>query len=220
MFVRGFILDSNFFGLTIFHDFPWVDEGGYHLWGGGHESRFFFPVFALPFSWNHLDKNPKNLRIFQHTPGTYPRPPTNGLWRNSFHLGVLRYAPRVCWDFLRKKRDQIEAWSPFPFPQDQKVTTRPRERTIISPLKKVRLWDLLIFPTSRKRWDMFFRSLEGNLNVVGQNVWRKSPLRQWRKHRSCGWFARFFILIFGWSQVKQTFTKSSFVPFLNSAPKR
>ena len=42
----------------------------------------------------------KNLIIFQHTPGTYPRPPTNGLWRNSFHLGVYRflgYAPRVCW---------------------------------------------------------------------------------------------------------------------------
>ena len=40
---------------------------------------------------------------------TYPwnipkRPPTNGLWRNSFHLGVkgfLGYAPRVCWGFLR-----------------------------------------------------------------------------------------------------------------------
>ena len=44
------------------------------------------------------------LRIFQHTPGTYPRPPTNGLWRNSFHLGIYRflgYAPRVCWGFLR-----------------------------------------------------------------------------------------------------------------------
>ena len=28
------------------------------------------------------------LRIFQHTPGTYPSPRTNSLWRNSFHLGV------------------------------------------------------------------------------------------------------------------------------------
>ena len=27
-------------------------------------------------------------RIFQHTPGTYPRPRTNSLSRNSFHLGV------------------------------------------------------------------------------------------------------------------------------------
>ena len=28
------------------------------------------------------------LRIFQHSPETYPRPQTNGLWRNCFHLGV------------------------------------------------------------------------------------------------------------------------------------
>ena len=44
------------------------------------------------------------LRIFQHTPGTYPRPPTNSLWRSSFHLGLrgcLGYAPRVCWGSLR-----------------------------------------------------------------------------------------------------------------------
>ena len=43
-------------------------------------------------------------RIFQHTPGTYPRPSTNSLWRNSFHLGVwggLGYAPGVCWGSLR-----------------------------------------------------------------------------------------------------------------------
>ena len=41
---------------------------------------------------------------FQHTPGTYPRPRTNSLWRNSFHLGVwggLGYAPGVCWGSLR-----------------------------------------------------------------------------------------------------------------------
>ncbi len=45
-----------------------------------------------------------HLRISQHTPGTYPRPPTNSLWRNSFHLGVwgsLGYAPGVCWGPLR-----------------------------------------------------------------------------------------------------------------------
>ena len=44
-------------------------------------------------------------RIFQHTPGTYPRPSTNSLWRNSFHLGVwgcLGYAPGVCWGSLRR----------------------------------------------------------------------------------------------------------------------
>ena len=44
------------------------------------------------------------LRIFQHTPGTYPKPPTNSLWRNSFHLGLwgcLGYAPGVCWGSLR-----------------------------------------------------------------------------------------------------------------------
>ena len=43
------------------------------------------------------------LRIFQHTPGSYPKPSTS-LWRNSFHLGVwacLGYAPGVCWGSLR-----------------------------------------------------------------------------------------------------------------------
>ena len=43
-------------------------------------------------------------RIFQHTPGTYPRPSTICLWRNSFHLrvwGCLGYAPGVCWGSLR-----------------------------------------------------------------------------------------------------------------------
>ena len=42
----------------------------------------------------------------QHTPGTYPRFPTNSLWRNSFHLGVwgcLGYATfGVCWNILRQ----------------------------------------------------------------------------------------------------------------------
>ena len=43
-------------------------------------------------------KTPKAqfLRNFQHTPGTYPRPPTNSLGRSSFHLGLrgcLGYAP-------------------------------------------------------------------------------------------------------------------------------
>ena len=28
------------------------------------------------------------LRIIQHTPGTYPRPPTRSLWRDSFHFEV------------------------------------------------------------------------------------------------------------------------------------
>ena len=36
-----------------------------------------------------LSTIPLFLRIFQHTPGTYPRPPTNGLWRNSFYLGFI-----------------------------------------------------------------------------------------------------------------------------------
>ena len=35
-----------------------------------------------------LDHFPKHLRLFQHTPGTYPTPWTKTLWRNSFHLGV------------------------------------------------------------------------------------------------------------------------------------
>ena len=44
------------------------------------------------------------LRTFQQTPGAYPKPPTNSLWRNSFHLavwGCLGYAPGVCWGSLR-----------------------------------------------------------------------------------------------------------------------
>ena len=42
------------------------------------------------FKWWFLQK-PENqtLRIFQHTPGTYPKPLTNSLWKNSFHLGGL-----------------------------------------------------------------------------------------------------------------------------------
>ena len=54
--------------------------------------------------WAFIRKNPTILRIFQHTPGTYPRPPTNSLWRSSFHLGLrgcLGYAPGVCWGSLR-----------------------------------------------------------------------------------------------------------------------
>ena len=35
--------------------------------------------------WTNATMNP---RICQHTPGTNPRPRTNSLWRNSFHLGV------------------------------------------------------------------------------------------------------------------------------------
>ena len=45
-----------------------------------------------------------SLRLFQHTPGTYPTPWTKTLWRNSFHLGgwgCLGYAPGVCWGSLR-----------------------------------------------------------------------------------------------------------------------
>ena len=52
--------------------------------------------------WSNLEKNNVDLRIFQHTPGTYPRPPTNSLWTNPFHLGVwggLDYAARVCWGY-------------------------------------------------------------------------------------------------------------------------
>ena len=36
-----------------------------------------------------------SLRLFQHTPGTYPTPWTKTLWRNCFHLGVLGM-PGVC----------------------------------------------------------------------------------------------------------------------------
>ena len=50
---------------------------------------------------HHQDHD--SLRLFQHTPGTYPRPSANTLWRNSFRLGVwggLGYAPGVCWGSL------------------------------------------------------------------------------------------------------------------------
>ena len=46
---------------------------------------------------NH--NNTTNLRFFQHTPGTYPRSPTNSLWRNYFHSGV-------CWGSLRNSNDR------------------------------------------------------------------------------------------------------------------
>ena len=35
------------------------------------------------------------IRTFQHTPGTYPRPPTNSFWSNSFHLGLWVF-PGIC----------------------------------------------------------------------------------------------------------------------------
>ena len=57
-----------------------------------------------------------NLRIFQHTPGTYPRPSTTCLWSNSLHLrvwGCLGYAPGVCWASLRPKKPDWFPWDPF-----------------------------------------------------------------------------------------------------------
>ena len=54
-----------------------------------------------------------NLRIFQHTPGTYPRPSTTCLWSNSLHLrvwGCLGYAPGVCWASLRPKKPDWFIW--------------------------------------------------------------------------------------------------------------
>ena len=66
----------------------------------------FHGLHTVHQSENGLKMHKKwiSLRTFQHTPGTYPRPPTNSLWRNSFHLGVwgsLGYAPGVCWGSLR-----------------------------------------------------------------------------------------------------------------------
>ena len=48
------------------------DSYGQHPW-----MAYNWPAWSLAY----------NQRIFQQTPGTYPRPPTNSLWRNSFHLG-------------------------------------------------------------------------------------------------------------------------------------
>ena len=47
-------------------------------------------LFCILKNWYIPKKNTtsKYLRFFQHTPGTYPRPWINSLWRNSFHLGV------------------------------------------------------------------------------------------------------------------------------------
>ena len=65
-----------------------------------------FPKTLSEISWpNHEVGNGRNSpRPYQQTPGAYPKPPTNSLWRNSFHLGVwgcLGYAPGVCWVSLR-----------------------------------------------------------------------------------------------------------------------
>ena len=66
--------------------------------------NFETPPFDVPTEY---------LRLFQHTPGTYPRPRTNSLWRNSFHLGVwggLGYAPGVCWGSLREHDENGMRW--------------------------------------------------------------------------------------------------------------
>ena len=88
--------------------YTWKHLGGSYPW---HlkcpvvdASREIWPIRSIDVSlW--CDETPLQQptpqttytpRIFQHTPGTYPRPRTNSLWRNSFHLGVwggLGYAP-------------------------------------------------------------------------------------------------------------------------------
>ena len=75
-------------------------------------SYICFHICSVPWQkrlWRCLDVCCTNclcfiLRTFQQTPGAYPKPPTNSLWRNSFHLGVwgfLGYAPGVCWGSVR-----------------------------------------------------------------------------------------------------------------------
>ena len=69
-----------------------------------------------------LEKAYHALRIFQHTPGTYPRPRTNSLCLGiPFNLGVwggLGYAPGVCWGSLRHSHDK------FPYFTNQSMQHR------------------------------------------------------------------------------------------------
>ena len=59
-----------------------------------------------PYLRDYFLEESKNFPTY---PWSIPQnPPTNSLWRNSFHLGLLGclgYAPGVCWGSLRKKRD-------------------------------------------------------------------------------------------------------------------
>ena len=79
-------------------------------WGEGGIGRgAWVPGVAGKFHEFHF-----NLRTFQQTPGAYPKPPTNSLWRNSFHLGVwgcLGYAPGVCWVSLRFNESEENSWN-------------------------------------------------------------------------------------------------------------
>ena len=97
-----------------------IPSGGLIAWGfyvalvrvplDSHEDgEIFFcgkiveKMMVLDFLYTHVGIH-YDPRIFQHTPGTYSRPRTNSLWRNSFHLGVwggLGYAPGVCWGSFR-----------------------------------------------------------------------------------------------------------------------
>ena len=81
--------------------------------GNPGKGRRSFPIWGelLNFGRVHGRNISMSPRICQNTPGTYPRPRTNSLWRNSFHLGVwggLGYAPGVCWGSLRIRQTCLE----------------------------------------------------------------------------------------------------------------
>lgn len=76
----------------------------------------------------------KFKRIFQHTPGTHPRPLTNSLWRNSFHLGFcgcLGYATGVWWGPHRKKNMANLHQSSFLPSWNRPLKSRPSGKDLI-----------------------------------------------------------------------------------------
>lgn len=76
----------------------------------------------------------KFKQIFQHTPGTHPRPLTNSLWRNSFHLGFcgcLGYATGVWWGPHRKKNMANLHQSSFLPSWNRPLKSRPSGKDLI-----------------------------------------------------------------------------------------
>ena len=60
--------------------------------------------FGAWFCYHPFEMRSREQKHFSKRTPTYPRPRTNSLWRNSFHLrvwGGLGYAPGVCWGSLR-----------------------------------------------------------------------------------------------------------------------
>ena len=53
--------------------------------------------FTIKTGWNnHFQQNKTHLKLFQHSPGRYPRCSTNSLWTSSFYIGWDRGLPGIC----------------------------------------------------------------------------------------------------------------------------